>query len=143
MAMLVSARRWPVSIRIDTSGELIDGRCASTTEIADSVICCVPGEDRTNGFFVSCFIRGQTDASRGKKRARQVDHEADEEATEPKKSKAEEQAVVTAHPTSLEGTMTVEKDEPATEAKPKDAVSSSNKKPKKKKAKKSALRASA
>ncbi len=27
------------------------------TEMADSVIRCSPGEDHTNGFFVSCFIR--------------------------------------------------------------------------------------
>jgi hypothetical protein len=65
-----------------------------------------------------------------------VDYEADEEAIEPKKSKAEDRS-------SLEEMM-VDKDEPATKAQPNDTVSGSNKKkPKKKKAKKSALSASA
>lgn len=31
------------------------------------MICCVPGEDRTNGFFVSCFVRKGSSA--GKKRS--------------------------------------------------------------------------
>jgi putative methyltransferase len=32
-------------------------------EMAESVIRCLPGEDKTNGFFVACFVRneGETD----------------------------------------------------------------------------------
>ncbi len=30
---------------------------------ADSLVRCSPGEDATNGFFVSLFIRGETDVS--------------------------------------------------------------------------------
>ena len=112
-------------------GRLTEENDSTRIEIADSVICCVPGEDRTNGFFVSCFIRGQTDTSRGKKRARQVDHEAEEEANEPKKSKAEEQPAVV-NPSPVEG-MTVDAPEPT---KPNNTVPGSKKKPKKKKAKK-------
>lgn len=26
-------------------------------ELAESVVCCEPGIDKTNGFFVSCFVR--------------------------------------------------------------------------------------
>ena len=32
-------------------------------ELADSVIRCLPGEDKTNGFFVACLVRGAVQAS--------------------------------------------------------------------------------
>jgi len=31
---------------------------------ATSVVRCIPGEDATNGFFVSCFIRKSKDRKR-------------------------------------------------------------------------------
>lgn len=44
--------------------------------LADGVIRCVPGEDHTNGFFVSCFIKeGTTDQKR--KRSTEEDEEDD------------------------------------------------------------------
>jgi putative methyltransferase len=46
-------------------------------DIADAVICCVPGEDRTNGFFVSCFVKG---GAIGKKRPREPEPVAEPEA---------------------------------------------------------------
>lgn len=54
----------------------------------------MPGEDRTNGFFVSCFVRDVPEyqptgvAGRGKKRARHTDVE--EEEAEPKRTKVED-----------------------------------------------------
>ena len=65
------------------------------SDIADAVICCVPGEDRTNGFFVSCFIRDvpeyqPIEIGRGRKRPRHVDVE--EPYVEPKRSKVDEEA---------------------------------------------------
>lgn len=42
---------WPRRGRIEHVG-------GKNQAVADSVICCEPGVDRTNGFFVSCFIRG-------------------------------------------------------------------------------------
>lgn len=63
-------------------------------DIADAVICCKPGEDRTNGFFVSCFIRDvpgvqPMETGRGKKRPRHADYEqvSEEARVEPKRSK--------------------------------------------------------
>ncbi|KAF9048596.1 S-adenosyl-L-methionine-dependent methyltransferase [Panaeolus papilionaceus] len=44
-------------------------------EHADSVIRCLPGEDATNGFFVSCFIKGTKDAVISKRKERTDDEE--------------------------------------------------------------------
>jgi putative methyltransferase len=45
-----------------------------------SVVRCLPGEDATNGFFVSCFVRGQ-------KRKSDLVHDHDHEVTVPKKKR--------------------------------------------------------
>ena len=59
------------------------GLIASLTE-ADSLIRCVPGDDRTNGFFVSCFVRkkpgsdtggGPSEADTRRKRGQSVTEE--------------------------------------------------------------------
>ncbi|KAJ9102469.1 hypothetical protein QFC21_002869 [Naganishia friedmannii] len=47
------------------------------TVLADGVIRCVPGEDHTNGFFVSCFIKGDASGTTDQKRKRST--EEDEE----------------------------------------------------------------
>lgn len=46
--------------------------------MADGVIRCQPGEDKTNGFFVACFVKGAVRSAgsvvsgkKGKKRARE------------------------------------------------------------------------
>ena len=66
---------------------------------ADSVIRCVPGEDLTNGFFVSCFIRTPIDTHNSQKR--KARDESTEEVTaettsirrKPKKRKAKKPKV--------------------------------------------------
>jgi hypothetical protein len=41
----------------------------ASSALADGVIRCVPGEDHTNGFFVSCFVKKQAlPASQNQKR---------------------------------------------------------------------------
>lgn len=69
----------------------------SPTELAEGVIRCLP-EDNTNGFFVSCFIRGQpaTTPETSKKRAIDEDEvmddaseATDEEMMEMKPAKSE------------------------------------------------------
>ncbi|KAJ7220068.1 S-adenosyl-L-methionine-dependent methyltransferase [Mycena pura] len=53
-----------------------------------SVIRCSPGEDATNGFFVSCFVRCADQASTSNKRkAVEKDEEATVEEGQPKKKK--------------------------------------------------------
>ncbi|KAF9064180.1 S-adenosyl-L-methionine-dependent methyltransferase [Rhodocollybia butyracea] len=71
---------------------------------AISMVRCLPGEDATNGFFVSCFVRRTSDGDRvndHRKRKRmmedededkekddeEVDHGAEPVATEPRKKK--------------------------------------------------------
>lgn len=49
-------------------------------DLADSVIRCLPGEDKTNGFFVACFIKGERRSNKTKKRPRE--EAAREEAKE-------------------------------------------------------------
>ncbi|KAJ9121711.1 hypothetical protein QFC22_002331 [Naganishia vaughanmartiniae] len=47
--------------------------------LADGVIRCVPGEDHTNGFFVSCFIRGEAQGAADQKRKRSTDEEENDD----------------------------------------------------------------
>ncbi|KIK62541.1 hypothetical protein GYMLUDRAFT_42004 [Collybiopsis luxurians FD-317 M1] len=58
---------------------------------AASLIRCLPGEDATNGFFVSCFVRGSSSSSKGLERKGKrkrgsghvdADGEADEEESD-------------------------------------------------------------
>jgi putative methyltransferase len=44
--------------------------------MADSVIRCIPGEDKTNGFFVACFVRGMVESSPEPKRKRSLENES-------------------------------------------------------------------
>ncbi|KAJ8586927.1 williams-Beuren syndrome critical region protein 20 copy A [Rhizopogon salebrosus TDB-379] len=53
---------------------------------ADSLVRCVPGEDGTNGFFVSCFIREQ-DSTSPPERSKKRKAETDGVALEKKKKK--------------------------------------------------------
>lgn len=54
------------------------GLCLSSIALADGVVRCVPGEDHTNGFFVSCFIKkGSSTEMTNQKRKRTMDNEAD------------------------------------------------------------------
>lgn len=49
-----------------------------TTALADGVIRCVPGEDHTNGFFVSCFIKKDSSSDSGiQKRKRRAVNDGD------------------------------------------------------------------
>lgn len=52
---------------------------SACTALADGVIRCVPGEDHTNGFFVSCFIKKQT-LPVGQSHKRKVSEVAEDEA---------------------------------------------------------------
>lgn len=55
-----------------SSASIISNPCLTPlyyAALADGVIRCVPGEDHTNGFFVSCFIKKQAlPAGQGQKR---------------------------------------------------------------------------
>lgn len=51
-------------------------------DLAESVIRCLPGEDKTNGFFVSCFVRetaGDKAGSVGKGKRKRPDAEREPE----------------------------------------------------------------
>ncbi|EEB87488.1 hypothetical protein MPER_15146, partial [Moniliophthora perniciosa FA553] len=37
--------------------------------LAESLVRCMPGEDATNGFFVSCFVRQETSNGNRKRKA--------------------------------------------------------------------------
>ncbi|KAJ7106472.1 S-adenosyl-L-methionine-dependent methyltransferase [Mycena crocata] len=55
---------------------------------AASVIRCSPGEDATNGFFVSCFVRGSTTSTKRKVEALEDEgSQGDVDAAEPPKRK--------------------------------------------------------
>ncbi|KAJ6631011.1 S-adenosyl-L-methionine-dependent methyltransferase [Mycena sp. CBHHK59/15] len=51
----------------------------SVPEEAASLIRCSPGEDATNGFFVSCFIRGPPQHSANAAKKRKADEEEEED----------------------------------------------------------------
>jgi putative methyltransferase len=56
--------------------------CCFLAGDAECMVRCSPGEDATNGFFVSCFVR-QSQASKklGKRSRSSVSHGADEVET--------------------------------------------------------------
>ncbi|KAK7044180.1 hypothetical protein VNI00_007900 [Paramarasmius palmivorus] len=57
--------------------------------LADSLVRCMPGEDATNGFFVSCFIRDEGEAKelRNRKREHESEDTVDQLAGAPRKKK--------------------------------------------------------
>lgn len=63
------------------------------SEDASSVIRCSPGEDHTNGFFVSCFIRRATETDSSGKR------KASDEEQDPPKRKSKKRKVKKKQPT--------------------------------------------
>lgn len=79
---------------MDDPGKLLP-RCATApdmgSEHASSVVRCMPGEDATNGFFVSCFVRvsnsnkrksiEETSTAQRKKRKRKKGLQAEMHAT--------------------------------------------------------------
>lgn len=98
----------------------------------------MPGEDRTNGFFVSCFVRDVPEyqptevVGRGKKRARHTDVE--EEEAEPKRTKVEDNVEDMRTRTKVDTSKTAFANETSDQA-----TSKSKSKKKKKKAKKAEL----
>jgi putative methyltransferase len=65
--------------------------------MADSVIRCLPGEDKTNGFFVACFVRGEslpeTESEKLKSGKRQREEETEDHLGEQVLLHAREQVV--------------------------------------------------
>jgi putative methyltransferase len=63
-------------------------------EDAASLIRCSPGEDATNGFFVSCFVRKEAAAPATSKRKAEAEDEGGAEVPKRKKKKKSKKAAL-------------------------------------------------
>jgi putative methyltransferase len=69
------------------------------TDQASAVIRCSPDEDATNGFFVSCFARGNTDTELshdGLKRKADIEVEDSEHKAKKKRPKKKKKKIISA-----------------------------------------------
>jgi putative methyltransferase len=93
---VVSLTNWAVSKVPPPEAHLLFLRAhrlvfSHSVELAGSLIRCSPGEDKTNGFFVSCFVAGLSkdgdDANRSKKRKGVKSADAQTESNPPPKKR--------------------------------------------------------
>ena len=68
------------------SGVKLDARFTFTGD-ASSLVRCLPGEDATNGFFVSCFVRDNGQQSTSKRKMSIEDDTNDSLLHKPRKKK--------------------------------------------------------
>jgi len=90
---------------LDDEGTMLGGLLSKKKSLfslahAESLIRCSPGEDATNGFFVSCFVR-KSDSTSSKRKADEMSQAENDMASvskKTKKKKKKRKTVTNEHP---------------------------------------------